>query len=153
MYPEDDYLTLLGRALYSMNYCEYLAIEVTCWLDKNLDFARLAGSEGGAIADALKAAVALAGPSVPVEAVEIANQFGLLVYDRNDVIHARPSTDNQGRQRLFRWAPTRPRARTQTVTEDVLKALADKSLAINERLGALREHLKATRPADSPLGY
>ena len=28
MYPEDEYLTLLGRALYSMNYCEYLALEV-----------------------------------------------------------------------------------------------------------------------------
>jgi len=153
MYPEDEYLTLLGRALYAVNYCEYLAIEVTCWLDNTRDFASLAGSEGGGIANALKAAVRLAGSSVPTEAADIANDFGHLVDDRNDVIHARPATDDEGRQRLFRWAPTRPRAQTQTVTEDVLNALADASLAIYGRLGKLRKHLKATRPADSPLGY
>jgi hypothetical protein len=125
VYPEQDYLEQLGRALYAMNYCEYLAVEVTCWLNPNLDFARLASSDGGTIARELKAATTRAGSTIPGDAHHAADDFGRLVDDRNDVVHARPSTDNEGRQRLFRWAPARSRATTQTITSDVLVTLAE----------------------------
>jgi thioester reductase-like protein len=143
--PEEEYLAGVGRAVYCVAYTEWLVIEVVRRLDPNASIARLAGRTTGQIADHFATAVEHAPIAVALQANlrPIAADWKQLVSLRNDVVHARPATDPQGRQRLYRWAP---KANSRFVTEAVLADLSAKALEISARLSPLRGQLPPAPP-------
>jgi hypothetical protein len=140
MLPDDGYLRALGKSTYCIAYTEWLVMEVVQRLDRSIDIAWLAPRTMGAIANRFLTAVELASlePDLAGELSLIASDWKDLVSPRNDVAHARPATDDEGRQRLFRWAPG---VDIRFITDDVLTDLATRALDIAGRLSPLREQL------------
>jgi hypothetical protein len=138
--PDADYLQGFGKATFCIAYAEDLVIEVVQRLDRSVDVSWLAPRTMGTIAARFGAAIKLADldPKLADRLSPIARDWTDLVAPRNDVAHARPATDGQGRQRLFRWAPG---VNNRFITDDVLADLANRGLGIASRLAPLREHL------------
>jgi hypothetical protein len=140
MLPDDAYLQALGKSTYCIAYTEWLVMEVVQRLDRSIGIAWLAPRTMGTIANRFVTAVELSSldPNLASELSVIARDWKELVSPRNDVAHARPATDEEGRQRLFRWAPG---VDIRFITDDVLNDLASRALGIAGRLSSLREQL------------
>jgi hypothetical protein len=142
--PEETYLAALGRAVYSIAYTEWLVVEVAQSLDTSLTLDWLAGRTSGTIAAKFRAAVelsSLAADGALRAALEsIADDWLEIIGPRNDVVHARPATAEDGAQRLFRWAPG-VGAEARFITVDVLADLSARALEIGARLAPLRGQL------------
>ena len=108
--PSPEYARKLGETLYQMAGLEWLAIEVIRRLDPSTCIDRLAGLTAHGIATELTSKVSHAqGLDIAQrnEPVAIAEDYAGLPPLRNDTAHARPATTPDGRQQLYRWAPTK----------------------------------------------
>lgn len=142
MMPEDAYLAAVGRAVYTVAYVEWLAIEVVTRLDQRRTLEELASRGTGAIAKALhRSGRRAATTQLQREIEECAVEFDRIADRRNDVVHARPATAADGSQRLVRWAPRARRAASGFIDEDRLERLVTDALELNRRLNTIRNEL------------
>lgn len=112
-YPDDDYLIKLGKLAYSVGYLEWAILGNLPGL-KNLpasiDVTNLVGQTTHGIGEIVAGSQTLAQVSdagVKAWLREGGKALKEAAPDRNRVLHARPATDPEGRQRLYRWDPKR----------------------------------------------
>ena len=109
--PDDLYLVLLGRAVYTWSYTEWTALYLIRWATGD-DLSDHAGHPGGRIMRTLEATVSSdldVDPHILAHAREGVQALLAANHRRNDLLHARPATIN-GQQRLNRWDPKNNRA-------------------------------------------
>lgn len=109
---EADDIAALGQATYSFAYLEWQVVWVVEKLQPGFVAPEVGGMMAGTIARAFtKAAEDFQGDindAIRKRIVDSAKLFGELVDQRNHLIHARPITDPEGKQRLFRnWRGAR----------------------------------------------
>jgi hypothetical protein len=143
MFPEDDYLARIGRALYANNYLEWLIIEVIGLLGSTKSTASLASMQGGNLLRALQQSIGLS--SIPDAALrqrleDLARDYDLLIDERNDIAHARPATTPDDLPRLYRWAPKRT-DNTAFISEVQLEGFVERALDLNRRFDEARQTL------------
>lgn len=104
----DDYLRYLGRLVYSQAYLEWALFDVLRKIDPSVNLENLAGMDaGGILRQACQVANTQTG-TLRAALDEVCNRFDQARLARNDIVHARPSTDTDGTtQVLFRWAPAK----------------------------------------------
>jgi hypothetical protein len=107
------YVARLGAALYAYQSVEWIIIELLGGLRGDRDVHWAAGQTSGTIAKAFRDAVDKSDPH------DIGRRWIQLTSVRDDIVHSRPATDPNGRQRLYRWAPSR-RAPARFISDDVL---------------------------------
>lgn len=141
--PDPEYAQMLGETLYQMAGLEWLAIEVIMRLDPSTPIDMLAGMTTHGIADQLKSKASQATnlePSRRDELSAIADEFADLPPVRNDTAHARPATAPDGRQLLYRWAPTKS-SFVGFIDAEFLDGLLASIRDLSGRLDAAREWL------------
>jgi len=140
-YPDDDYLTEIGRMVYALAYLEWLALGDLGHLPglpPELTVEKLAGQPTGEIAKALRANVAeIADPATQAYLQGLAEALGVLAPRRNGVAHARPATIDD-EQRLNRWAKRSGRLEAYPITGELLADLIDDIEAAVTETGKLR---------------
>jgi hypothetical protein len=126
-------------------YTEWLVIEITFRLGRKATLDSIADRSTGQIACRFLTAVTsfVTDDQTKAELVAVAEDWKKLAVLRDDVVHARPATDEHGCQRLHRRAPTRPAATTGFITEEVLAHLSEQALSLTSRLSPLRDDLPA----------
>lgn len=108
--PEARYLSLVGQLVYEVGSIEWLILgDIAGELNRqgrSNELAKLAGSPTSRLGQRLQAIAATLGAYEP-----LACKGGAILVEvaglRNAVLHARPATDSDGSQRLYRWAPTK----------------------------------------------
>lgn len=120
---DPGYANEIGIATYCFALCEWNAV----WCAEKLqaDYIRTIGPKkktAGKIAkDLLRLAEAIGSPELRAHLVRAANEFTILVKERNALFHAKPGTAKSGEQRLFRhgneWTPEAIRGFSDRVTE------------------------------------
>ncbi|KAA1430443.1 hypothetical protein [Mycolicibacter arupensis] len=108
--PEDDYVLLIGQLAYTVSYLEWIILGdlpgLAQHVPASLTVSALAGKSTGQIAGALAKAAPNIGDDAVRAYVECAGRLlGEAANVRNDVLHARPATSPDHRQRLYRWRP------------------------------------------------
>lgn len=129
MWPEDEYLSALGRAVYAYSYLEW---SVICAVrSSGIPTERLAPLTATALAGRFhKFTVSIAEP-------ELADEFGALVERRDDLLHAHPVSDEDGDQRLARWVVFKTGQKAFHITPEWLHAFERDCLALSRRVRAL----------------
>lgn len=146
--PDDAYLVLLGRAVYTWAYTEWGLIYAVRW-GTGRDLSGLAGETGGPIVDAIADMVqaqSTAPPDLRRAAVEGSDRLVQLNHRRNDILHARPAMIEK-EQRLNRWAPTRAAASPGPIQHEDLQAFIEQVEHARGLVSGLKEWL---RPEASP---
>ncbi len=141
--PDDEYLAAVGRTVYLLNGLEWLVIEVVRRLDPSTSIELLAGMTSYGIAEQLAAKVRGVSGLRPEQATELqrlAGAYAALPPVRNDATHARPATMPDGRQRLYRWAPTKTRF-TGWIDEPALTDLCQRAAQLEGGFDAARSWL------------
>lgn len=144
MYPEDSYLTNLGRTLYANNYLEWLIIEVVGLLDPSATVTDLAAMEGGRIAQSFRRAMtAVSGLDAGLLASlhDLSRDYDLHVSRRNGIAHARPATAPDGKQRLYRWDVKRGVSPHFVKGQDLIDFAAN-ALDLVRRFEGVRQRLR-----------
>ena len=138
--PEDEYLADLERVVYMLNGLEWLVIEVIRRLDTSTEVGLLAGMTSSGIAEQLsskiKNSVGLS-PEQVTALQQLAGDYSRLPEIRNDVVHARPATMPDGKQRLYRWAPSKA-IFTGWIDLAFLAALCERATGLEHRFTATR---------------
>ncbi|MFA4051890.1 hypothetical protein [Mycobacteroides chelonae] len=106
--PEDDYLVLVGQVAYMVGSLEWTVLgDVPRWsqhLPADLTAGALAGEPTGVIGRKLRSAADKIAHDQVRNYIETAGQIlGDAAKLRNDVLHARAATSEDGFQRLYRW--------------------------------------------------
>lgn len=140
MYPEDSYLTKLGKAIYAMNYLEWIIIEVILLLKSSKSIDQLAGMDGGQLNNELHKVIS-GNIDYKERAMPLAEQHLEIIRKRNDIAHARPATTLKNRQQLYRWAPTKT-TRAQFITEEELEAFTISAEELDRKFDHLRQKIK-----------
>jgi hypothetical protein len=117
---DPGYVAKLGAALYAFQSVEWVMIEILGKLRTDRGARWSAGRTSGQIARALRDALLMAR-----DPQSLGEKWIQLTETRDDIVHARPATDPDGRQRLFRWAPTR-QAVARFITDDDLDGFIQK---------------------------
>jgi hypothetical protein len=107
------YVARLGAALYAYLSVEWVIIELLGGLRSDRDASWAAGQTSGTIARSFANAIAENDPR------SLGRAWINLTTIRDDIVHARPATDSEGRQRLYRWAPSR-HAQARIISDEVL---------------------------------
>lgn len=112
MWPDDPYLVKLGKVSYAASYLEALILNDLGRFPDDLpadllDAEALSVLSNKVLAEKLRGAV-VADQSIARWLTVAADELDKARAVRNDVLHARPVTDSEARQRLMRWQdPTR----------------------------------------------
>lgn len=144
--PDAAYLEAIGRHAYLVSSLEWSVLgdlPHLPGLPAGLTVEALAGETTGRIAKALRTAAPLVRDKrtrrwleAGAEALEDASE------QRNHLLHARPATDSEGRQRLYRWRRRTTKGGTVTdaffITDEWLVEQEHRLDAAGVRLGALR---------------
>jgi len=122
-YPEDDYLLLLGRLVYAVGYLEWSVLGEL----PSAQIERLAGQTTGALGSSLAGRPTLrkvADSALREWIRKGGKELQEVAPKRDMVLHARPATDPDERQRLYRWHPRREES--EWITDELLnQILAD----------------------------
>lgn len=141
--PEDSHLTALGRTIYLLNGLEWMVIEIVQRLDPATKIGMLAGMTSHQIADQLrsktKKQTTLSGEQV-THLAKLVDDYASLPDIRNSVVHARPATMQDGKQRLYRWAPGK-RGAIYWVDEPLLAALSERATQLEREFDEVRTWL------------
>ena len=110
---DDDYVKLLGTAVYLFSYYEWTIIYIVEVLELGFvaEYSRKKSMTSGQVYERFKCALAsYAGDHGVKEELRICSrEFDGLVHKRNALIHAHPSTDVGGAQILnYQGKPTKP---------------------------------------------
>lgn len=144
--PAPSYFQKLGEVSYEISGLEWLVIEVIRRLDPSVSISDLSAMTAGGIAEQLISKVATNRLGVldseqQRQLASMAAEFDALRWLRNDVIHARPATTPDGRQRLYRWAPAMNPPTTRWIDDDFLDELLPRIKALSYRVSACRTWL------------
>lgn len=136
-YPDDTYLTLLGKAAYAVSYLEWTALGDLSGLPglpSELSLAKLAGKTTRQIADTFDRHATKVGDPASRHFVQAAaTELRGISARRNDILHARPATIG-GEQRLYRWMPNK----AEVIDLDMLRDFIDLVDGALARLGQMR---------------
>lgn len=141
--PEDEYVLLIGQLAYMVSYLEWIIMgdlpRLAHQVPASLTVEALAGKSTGQIAGALAKAAPAIGDDAVRAYVECAGRvLGEAAERRNDVLHARPATSPDRRQRLYRWKPADGRGAARTFFIDTAwleRAIDELSEAVSALCG------------------
>lgn len=110
--PEDEYLLLVGQVAYMVSALEWTILgdlrRHALDLSSDLTQEKLAHLPTGVIATKLKAAVdKITNDDLRAYIERGADVLQKASVDRNDMLHARPATADDGNHRLYRWTKDR----------------------------------------------
>jgi hypothetical protein len=132
------YVAKLGAALYTFQYVEWVIIEILGNLRPDRNVRWSAGQTSGQIARALQdTLVTMDDPA------DLGTRWVELTQIRDDIVHSRPATDPLGRQRLYRWAPTR-QALARFITDEALDKFTSDLEAISRLAEGYRRSMRAS---------
>lgn len=144
--PDDEYLLRLGKVAYAVSYVEWTVLGdlygLRDRLPANLTVQHLAGKTTGSIAKALRDALPeIADPEVHEFIEASAEVLADLSTRRNQVLHARPATTEDGRQRLLRYRPLPDGLEEMFWIDDQFLDDLMATITVGERrMGTLRPH-------------
>jgi hypothetical protein len=107
VWPDDDYLLSLGKAVYAFAYLEWGIIYLAHDLNPGeRTLHRSAAMTAGQVASELRSAIrrTTRSEAVRADARDVLAGYGGLIPRRNDILHAHPATF-EGVQRLRRGGP------------------------------------------------
>ena len=148
--PDRAYLELLGRAAYTWSYTEWTMLYTIVGLTgEGLD--HHVRDTGGAIVGTLASTLVTADkpPFVTaamwVQARDVAKELEETNGRRNDIFHARPATNDEDVQRLYRWDPTRDKATPGFIDSEDLVDFIRRVEESRSTLTSLLEQLRRQR--------
>lgn len=135
---DPEYASALGLAVYAFASLEWIAVQC-CERIRAGSIDALMDRTAGRVADTLgHLARSMPASAEQRELVRAAADFKAYVGTRNNLLHAKPGVDPQGRPRLFRdgdqW------------TIDEIEAVADAFAACSRRLGQCLDEIPAGHP-------
>jgi hypothetical protein len=136
---DDEYLALIGGAVYVFASVEWVVIEICRLLDPEFTHEAASAMMSGPIAARLRDALA-ALPGEPDRG--FGSRYSELVDRRNDLIHAHPATAPDGSQVLHRWAPRK--RRFESLTSEWVQRFIDDVERMSSDADALRTRIKAS---------
>lgn len=155
--PEDDYLRAIGELAYRVSSLEWSILGDMKALGvppEELDVNDLIGRTTGRIARELRASAKHWDdrPALQAWALRAAEALGAIAKRRNHVLHARPATDPEGRQRLYRMVRDGARLEAFWITDEFLAIQNEAAEAAARYLNELRvlfsEHEESVREAN-----
>ena len=102
--PDDQHLCLLGSVTYICEWLAWAVANLVQRLDPSNTHEELANCTLKNLSSIFTRVARDHGKG---EHIQLASEFTALAVTRNDVIHAFPATDAEGRQFLYRWSPKR----------------------------------------------
>jgi hypothetical protein len=138
---EAAYTSAIGLAVYAFARLEWDAVWCCERISPN-SINKLADRTAGGVANKLiELAGTLAASPQRIKLVQASAEFKELVETRNKLVHAKPGTDSDGGQRLFRDG--------QPWTVEMIDVAADAFTACSGRLNALLHGFLAASPASA----
>lgn len=134
--PEDDYITLLGIALYVFNSNNSFIIENILHVKKDeADWYELIDDEKGKVINTLK--------EILTDSHEIYKLFKSIKEKRNRIVHSFPITEkNTGRQRLQTKSKIRKGNEQELISEEYLIEFIQENELLNNLLYQFRDSVK-----------
>jgi hypothetical protein len=133
-YPDDAYISLVGRLAYAVTYLEGLVVNdlyrLRHHLPAELTLEKLAGEPTGVIGKLVTRHAQEASHPVVVAWLDAAGPIlSKAAKIRNPVLHARPATTPDNKQQLFRW---HPREQFPITAERLRQGIAEIERVIHE---------------------
>jgi hypothetical protein len=138
-FPDQEYVARLGRLAYAIGYLEWSILgalpDLASVLPASVRLENIVGETTWSIGQRLAEAT-VEDPALRAWLTKGGAALKEISRRRNAVLHARPATDDAGRQRLYRWHPRRDQI--FWITDEYLDELVEDIYELTRSIDSMR---------------